>query len=1723
MAVKPALEPAPAQSLVSPGQDVEHEAPASGDIFTMPFGNYSYAASPLRRRDDDDRDGAPRYGRNAEAASQRLPASRESPSLPLQQISNGIVQRAEKDIAGAALPQHLSVISNNTGLPDNLKFGIEDLSGLSLDNVKVHYNSPQPAQLDALAYTRGTEIHVAPGQERHLPHEAWHVVQQAQGRVAPTTAVHGVALNDELGLENEADRLGAALSTMPLVPARAAMHPFTALNTIPGNQAGPVQRVINFADKVETQYTKNTYLTKLWKAAQKTSPKISFDQVRQAWIEAEASDDEVDLPDNIDLAWQRIAPYGALGTVGLRPTLDDKAELAALNKAGSNIPMTERAGLDIHRKSVRSNAGVIFPAARVEDDDDGRKWDPRNPAEFEEKLPTVDYTTWDNLLDRQKRFLLENQSNLKVLNAALLAEVELGNSQLRAQAKVPPAKKQSKTYSDFIVALFSHLAVSTANPQQVAKDAGIADGGKYLSAVFNVRRGDPDKSIAAYKATEKTETTAEKSAITKGQPPIDWLNEAGLEELLREDAPFLRQRAAQVAHLRKNLDEFDILTKWASGGSNVQSHNSNMDSDVLATIATTADAKGKQSPIANISLLDSLLAKITPVKGTLYGAYPRNDSLRVGYLFSQGTPMSASEAAGGTVAFSKNTDGADRYKIYATGHNGIPISAVVPGVGQGQREILFRAGATFKVLSIEEGDFGANVTRQVTMVEQGAAISRQQADRRDDKAVQTSQEALLNRRDKWITKFSELEVDAETQAWFISNNTGDRIEGQADASFAFPYGKKTAQAWHDVITNDDINIWSVEGFTQIAARLLGNSPAEIKFIVAGEDPGSWGEALELPDKDKTALIENGLLVDDLYSIGGTLSRELFAQIAARAGAEFSDADNMFKLRLTAKQKQLITGRWKAIKENGSEKNGTDIYKISQVPGGKKSGKLLKADMEAAGQMKTLLMSLAGGTADGTQVPLSAAAIEKIEKRQKTEIAKTKKSKVGYQNEDKRSALQGILDRGAENMAAINAPVAKESSKEGSKLTESAKLAARIQQQLSVLHPLHDGNGRISRAYAYLVLRRQGFGDIPLPLFDQDRDQSTPADEWENQFAAQATGGIKKKEGDSGLVEEIPAIASEADALKFMQVHAGDKMKGAIESVNAEQTKISLGGAIQMEDMWLVDEMLKYIGQRPEWLSKELRKDMDDLRRKRDKESTTNTDVFKQVLALKKRLVLEITEKMRTAPASSKDAGEKPATGSELLTPDSAGKKKDDTTSSQSQGAKEGSGFVRGSLLANADFIARLNLQEQSARAAVALGGQDQLADAVLDHYDERNHGVQAHLIAYMVLRNRPHPVYPHISQSTANMLMALDEVPAETVYARLKNVIIPRALMFFTWEEDVEQEELRWVQNSGLGAGVLWQEEMNYRTRLARAWVERNPDYAARVDAAQRTIVTDALNAAERARLQGAAIAAINRSFADGAQLTDGNCLFAALAAPDNVNLESANAIRANVVAGLQMADVVNTPLDELRQLGGASAAARQARLAYDAMRAQGISLALYQQYMGVSGVWGGDPEIRAWTRLNAGQTIYLLEPGNALFRGISNAAGIGTRTADQVLAAVNLGTAIAIRNTGGHYIRLLPRPQPQQQGGQPALPGGSSAGDGKSGPKRKRESSPKSKSTGSVSGSSEADSKKRERPPGKKANAGGPAKKAKKDMFACQEKGCDKAYSTQANLTRHKRAKHVK
>ncbi|PTB17745.1 hypothetical protein C9I57_26350 [Trinickia symbiotica] len=146
-----------------------------------------------------------------------------------------------RDAAAPAEPGATLSPAMRSGLPEGLKAGVERLSGVRMDQVEVHFNSRKPAALQALAYAQGKHIYLAAGQEKHLAHEAWHLVQQAQGRVRTTGRTEGgVALNDERRLEAEAEAMGAKASRPQA--AAGGTPPVTAMQS-PAESA-PVQRVI---------------------------------------------------------------------------------------------------------------------------------------------------------------------------------------------------------------------------------------------------------------------------------------------------------------------------------------------------------------------------------------------------------------------------------------------------------------------------------------------------------------------------------------------------------------------------------------------------------------------------------------------------------------------------------------------------------------------------------------------------------------------------------------------------------------------------------------------------------------------------------------------------------------------------------------------------------------------------------------------------------------------------------------------------------------------------------------------------------------------------------------------------------------------------------------------------------------------------------------------------------------------------------------------------------------------------------------------------------------------------------------------------------------------------------------------------------------------------------------------------------------------------------------
>jgi Domain of unknown function (DUF4157) len=121
--------------------------------------------------------------------------------------------------AGSAENPPAQLKGSSSGLSGDLLNGFASSTGHDLSDVKVHKNSDKPAQVGALAYAQGNDIHLASGQEQHLAHEAAHVVQQREGRVQANTQVGGMPVNDQKHLEHEADAMGEKASQMKAAPS----------------------------------------------------------------------------------------------------------------------------------------------------------------------------------------------------------------------------------------------------------------------------------------------------------------------------------------------------------------------------------------------------------------------------------------------------------------------------------------------------------------------------------------------------------------------------------------------------------------------------------------------------------------------------------------------------------------------------------------------------------------------------------------------------------------------------------------------------------------------------------------------------------------------------------------------------------------------------------------------------------------------------------------------------------------------------------------------------------------------------------------------------------------------------------------------------------------------------------------------------------------------------------------------------------------------------------------------------------------------------------------------------------------------------------------------------------------------------------------------------------------------------------------------------------------
>ena len=150
-------------------------------------------------------------------------------------------------------------------MPAAVQAKMERSFGRDFSATRIHEGA-HAAELGAVAYAQGTDIHFAPGHydphslrgQELLGHELAHVVQQSQGRVKPTVQMTGLpggseapggraigtqGVNTEPSLEREADEMGARAARGQPVSGAATPGAESGTGARAAGGSGVVQRV----------------------------------------------------------------------------------------------------------------------------------------------------------------------------------------------------------------------------------------------------------------------------------------------------------------------------------------------------------------------------------------------------------------------------------------------------------------------------------------------------------------------------------------------------------------------------------------------------------------------------------------------------------------------------------------------------------------------------------------------------------------------------------------------------------------------------------------------------------------------------------------------------------------------------------------------------------------------------------------------------------------------------------------------------------------------------------------------------------------------------------------------------------------------------------------------------------------------------------------------------------------------------------------------------------------------------------------------------------------------------------------------------------------------------------------------------------------------------------------------------------------------------------------
>lgn len=137
-------------------------------------------------------------------------------------LQGKFVSQLHADTEPISAPGGEPAHDDKTGLPDDVRQGMEEAIGGNFSSVQFVTESKKAEEVGALAFTQGKNVEFAPGQFKPdttaglelIGHELTHVDQQDKGTVEPTMEIGEMLVNDDKSKETEADDKGKAAARL---------------------------------------------------------------------------------------------------------------------------------------------------------------------------------------------------------------------------------------------------------------------------------------------------------------------------------------------------------------------------------------------------------------------------------------------------------------------------------------------------------------------------------------------------------------------------------------------------------------------------------------------------------------------------------------------------------------------------------------------------------------------------------------------------------------------------------------------------------------------------------------------------------------------------------------------------------------------------------------------------------------------------------------------------------------------------------------------------------------------------------------------------------------------------------------------------------------------------------------------------------------------------------------------------------------------------------------------------------------------------------------------------------------------------------------------------------------------------------------------------------------------------------------------------------------------